>query len=101
MISITLLFSLDSSAICELNDVPGNRNDWIVLQEIHLGCWTDFVDQDGAEVHILSLLSSNVSLLWDHCVFHGSSTNQQRSVVQCCAGSDWFGVGRTDNLVTL
>lgn len=69
MISITLLFSLDSSAICELKDVPGNSNDWIVLQEMHLGCWTDFTTRDGAEVHILSLLSSNVSWLWDHCVF--------------------------------
>ncbi|XP_051750179.1 endoglin [Ctenopharyngodon idella] len=66
----------DSSAICELENVQGNSNDWIDLQKMHQGCWTDFTTQDGAEVHILSLLSSKVSWLWDHCVFHGSSTNQ-------------------------
>ncbi|XP_026096422.1 endoglin-like [Carassius auratus] len=48
----------DSSAICELESVPGNRNDWIVLQEMSLGCCTDFTSQDGKEVHILKLLSS-------------------------------------------
>lgn len=48
----------DSSEICELKDVPGNSNDWIVLQEMSLGCWTDFTSQDGKEVHILKLVSS-------------------------------------------
>ncbi|XP_052411639.1 endoglin [Carassius gibelio] len=48
----------DSSVICELENVPGNRNDWIALQEMSLGCWTDFTSQDGKEVHILKLLSS-------------------------------------------
>ncbi|XP_048045455.1 endoglin [Megalobrama amblycephala] len=60
----------DSSAICELKDVPGNSNDWIVLQEMHLGCWTDFTTRDGAEVHILSLLSSNEQ----HMIFSLSVT---------------------------
>ncbi|XP_059404966.1 endoglin-like [Carassius carassius] len=57
----------DSSAICELENVPGNRNDWIVLQEMSLGCWTDFTSQDGKEVHILKLLSSPVSQLEQYC----------------------------------
>uniref|UniRef100_A0A9J7X0A2 TGFBR3/Endoglin-like N-terminal domain-containing protein n=1 Tax=Cyprinus carpio carpio TaxID=630221 RepID=A0A9J7X0A2_CYPCA len=50
----------DSSAICEPKDVPGSRNDWIVLQEMSLGCWSNFTSQDGKEVHILKLLSSPV-----------------------------------------
>ncbi len=45
--SLALFFILDSSEICELKDVPGNSNDWIVLQEMSLGCWTDFTSQDG------------------------------------------------------
>ncbi|XP_050966673.1 endoglin [Labeo rohita] len=49
----------DSSAICELKDVPGNSNDWIVLQEVPLGCWTNFTSLDGKEVHILKLLASS------------------------------------------
>ncbi|KAK2911407.1 hypothetical protein Q8A67_003540 [Cirrhinus molitorella] len=48
----------DSSAICELQDVPGNSNDWIVLQEMSQGCWTNFTSLDGKEVHIFKLLSS-------------------------------------------
>ncbi len=59
--SLALFFILDSSAICELKDVPGNSNDWIVLQEMSLGCWTDFTSKDGKEVHILKLVSSSVS----------------------------------------
>uniref|UniRef100_A0A673JXU9 Uncharacterized LOC107715675 n=1 Tax=Sinocyclocheilus rhinocerous TaxID=307959 RepID=A0A673JXU9_9TELE len=51
-----------SNAICELKDVPGNSNDWIVLQEKSLGCWTDFTSLNGTEVHILKLLSSPVKL---------------------------------------
>ncbi|RXN11058.1 transforming growth factor beta receptor type 3-like protein [Labeo rohita] len=49
----------NSSAICELKDVPGNSNDWIVLQEVPLGCWTNFTSLDGKEVHILKLLASS------------------------------------------
>uniref|UniRef100_A0A8C2CQ32 TGFBR3/Endoglin-like N-terminal domain-containing protein n=1 Tax=Cyprinus carpio TaxID=7962 RepID=A0A8C2CQ32_CYPCA len=48
----------DSSAICELKDVSGDSNDWIVLQEMSLGCWTDFTSLNGTEVHIFKLLSS-------------------------------------------
>ncbi|XP_042579009.1 endoglin [Cyprinus carpio] len=53
----------DSSAICEPKDVPGSRNDWIVLQEMSLGCWSNFTSQDGKEVHILKLLSSPENIL--------------------------------------
>uniref|UniRef100_A0A671RH24 Uncharacterized LOC107704777 n=1 Tax=Sinocyclocheilus anshuiensis TaxID=1608454 RepID=A0A671RH24_9TELE len=59
---LPLCLSFVNDVICELKDVPGNSNDWIVLQEMSLGCWTDFTSQDGKEVHILKLLSSPVKL---------------------------------------
>ncbi|XP_077070017.1 endoglin isoform X2 [Siphateles boraxobius] len=50
----------DSSVICELKDVPGNSNDWIILKEMPLGCWTNFTrGDDEREVHILNLLYTN------------------------------------------
>nr|XP_055056256.1 endoglin [Misgurnus anguillicaudatus] len=55
---LTLLLFIttsDTSAVCEPKDVQGNRNDWIVLQEMPLGCWTDFITKDKEQVHILSL----------------------------------------------
>ncbi|XP_043095469.1 endoglin [Puntigrus tetrazona] len=52
----------DSSPFCELNDVPGHSNEWIVLEEMSLGCWTNFISQDGKEVHILKLLKGQQSV---------------------------------------
>ncbi|XP_073696069.1 endoglin isoform X2 [Garra rufa] len=67
----------ESSAICELKDVPGYSNDWITLQEIHLGCWTNFTSWDGKEVHILKLLSSPEK----HSIFNFNLTAANPSVV--------------------
>nr|XP_021332382.1 uncharacterized protein LOC101883074 isoform X2 [Danio rerio] len=47
--------STASESICELKDVSGNSNDWIVLREKPLGCWTDFQTENGTEVHIINL----------------------------------------------
>lgn len=56
---------LDGSAACEPKDVPANGKDWIVVQERPLGCWTDFIRQDGAEVHIINLVKKifNIEML--------------------------------------
>lgn len=47
---------LDGAAVCEPKDVPANGYDWIEVQEVLLGCWTDFIRPDGAEVHVISLV---------------------------------------------
>ncbi|XP_067296488.1 endoglin [Pseudorasbora parva] len=81
---IAVLLSLrtaasDSDEMCKLEDVPGNSNDWIVLQEASLGCWADFsIEGNGTEVHILNLLFSPVSRLSVHCVLHGSQTSSEQ-----------------------
>ncbi|XP_051977682.1 endoglin-like isoform X2 [Xyrauchen texanus] len=53
----------DSSGICEPSYIPGNGNYWIVLKEMTTGCSTDFVTQDGMQVHILNLLFSPDNLM--------------------------------------
>ncbi|XP_051545448.1 endoglin-like isoform X2 [Myxocyprinus asiaticus] len=53
----------DSSGICEPSYVPGNGNDWIVLKGMTTGCSTDFITQDGLQVHILNLLFSPENLM--------------------------------------
>jgi len=82
----TLLFSLDSSVICELKDVPGNSNDWIVLKETLLGCWTNFTTRDNErEVHILNLLYTHVSRFHSEIQLRpaaGKTSSDQYEVVQ-------------------
>ncbi|TRY97856.1 hypothetical protein DNTS_026748 [Danionella cerebrum] len=46
---------LNAGVFCDPENVPGNRNDWISLEELPLGCWTDFVSQNGTEVHLINL----------------------------------------------
>ncbi|XP_057675756.1 endoglin [Corythoichthys intestinalis] len=42
-----------SRPMCEPVDVSDNS--WIRVRELQLGCWTSFLGQDNAEVHILKL----------------------------------------------
>ncbi|XP_077479003.1 endoglin [Stigmatopora argus] len=42
-----------SRPMCEPVEV--NNNSWIHVKELQLGCWTSFVGEDKAEVHILKL----------------------------------------------
>ncbi|XP_056602503.1 endoglin [Triplophysa dalaica] len=57
LLTLLLYFTTtsDGAAVCEPKDVPANGYDWIEVQEMPLGCWTDFIRPDGAEVHIISL----------------------------------------------
>lgn len=76
---LTLLLFIttsDASAVCEPKDVQGNSNDWIVLQETPLGCWTDFISKEGEQVHILSL-----SFLQDMSMFSLNISALNRSVL--------------------
>ncbi|XP_052447397.1 endoglin [Carassius gibelio] len=87
---ITVLLCLksatsDSSVICELKDVSGNRNDWIVLQEMYLGCWTNFTSLNGTKVHILKLLSSTEQ----HSMLELNVTVANPSVVIITSSSDY------------
>nr|XP_046230863.1 endoglin isoform X2 [Scatophagus argus] len=44
-----------ASATCQTCD-PGNAdNPWIHLREMQTGCWTSFIGEDNAEVHIFNL----------------------------------------------
>lgn len=40
-----------------------NDNPWVYVSEMLIGCWTSFIREDKAEVHILSLnFSATVSM---------------------------------------
>lgn len=43
---------LASSQTC---DPKGNENPWVTAREMPTGCWTNFVTEDKAEVHIFNL----------------------------------------------
>ncbi|KAK7165519.1 hypothetical protein R3I94_003777 [Phoxinus phoxinus] len=60
VVAVLLCVRTAASDSCKLEDVLGNRNDWIILQEMPLGCWSNFTTRDDQrEVHILNLLYSN------------------------------------------
>ncbi|XP_056314849.1 endoglin [Danio aesculapii] len=61
--SLLCRISAASESICEPEDVSGNSNDWIVLQEKPLGCWTDFQTENGTEVHIISLEDTSLFMV--------------------------------------
>ncbi|KAI7812865.1 endoglin [Triplophysa rosa] len=91
LLSLLLYFTTtsDGGAVCELKDVPANGNDWIAVQETPLGCWTDFIRPDGAEVHVISLsfsqelpiFSLNVSAVKSSVLILTSSSSQTISVL--------------------
>lgn len=91
LLTLLLYFTTtsDGSAVCELKDVPANGKDWIVVQDTPLGCWTDFIRQDGAEVHIISLpfsedfpmFSLNVSAVKSSVLILTSSSSQTITVL--------------------
>ncbi|XP_073716453.1 endoglin [Misgurnus anguillicaudatus] len=89
---LTLLLFIttsDANAVCEPKDVQENRNDWIVLQEMPLGCWTDFITKDKEQVHILSLsfqqgipmFTLNVSALNQSVLILTSTSTQEITIL--------------------
>ncbi|XP_069566873.1 endoglin [Brachyistius frenatus] len=58
----------DSTQTCEPKEV--NDNPWVYASEMAIGCWTSFVRDDTAEVHILNL---NFATL--HYMFSINMTN--------------------------
>ncbi|XP_056288790.1 endoglin [Pseudoliparis swirei] len=52
LLCITVAAS-ESSPMCDPMEV--NANPWVYMSEIRIGCWTSFIREDMAEVHILNL----------------------------------------------
>ncbi|TKS84387.1 hypothetical protein D9C73_018845 [Collichthys lucidus] len=48
-----------------------NKNPWVHVREMAIGCWTSFINKDNAEVHILNL---NYVATTDY-IFHLNMTN--------------------------
>ncbi|KAI4817184.1 hypothetical protein KUCAC02_009460 [Chaenocephalus aceratus] len=48
-------FPVDSASSQTCNPIKVNDNPWVYVTEELIGCWTSFIGQDNAEVHILKL----------------------------------------------
>ncbi|XP_061554450.1 endoglin [Phycodurus eques] len=55
LISLLCLAVVVSASHPMCDPVEVSDNSWIYVREMQLGCWTSFVGQDKAEVHILKL----------------------------------------------